>query len=340
MGGKLTGWNGLVYAANGQGLRRLYFDGSLDPTFDMVNAPYFAVFQGGDYHVYPDGRILLSGAHEVNYPDSSWVGYYNLIWFTNEGYLDTTRTPRIGDGTIDYFRELPDGKFICTGAMSQFEGQPTTSIFRVGADGQLDPTFNANVTWGQAFGFLPLADGRCYASGAFIQNNSTDTLQLVRFMPDGSLDPTFNNHMRFGITAPFFNFMTLGSVDRIHALDAGRLIVTGQFRDVDGQPRGSICLVDTAGNLLDDYFADAACGPHSYMGLTLAAIAGIIGDSASYIWGDYHGYNDGTTNDPLQRFVTRLYGPDYGMGVATWPQVEKASLSIAPNPATTWIAIF
>jgi uncharacterized delta-60 repeat protein len=340
MGGKLTQWEDKVYAQNAIGVRRLYTDGSLDETFNMVNAPYFLALQGGDYHVYPDGRILMSGVHQVNYPDSNWVGFYNLIWFSSEGYLDTTRAPRMGDGVIYRFKELPDGKFICTGPMSQYDGHPTSAIFRVHADGRLDTTFITGVTWGQAACFLPLDDGRCYAGGLFRINGISDTLNLVRFLPDGSLDPTFNNGHAFIAPPPITSMFVRGVVAGITPLDAGRLVVTGTFRNVDGIQRGSICLIDTAGQLLDDHFSAGGCGPHTYQGFTDAAIQDIIiTDSVCYIWGDYHGYNDGTTNDPLQRFVTRLYGPDFSTRVMENADVVTTTLSILPNPAWSSTAI-
>ncbi|MFZ1695179.1 MAG: T9SS type A sorting domain-containing protein, partial [Flavobacteriales bacterium] len=46
-----------------------------------------------------------------------------------------------------------------------------------------------------------------------------------------------------------------------------------------------------------------------------------------YIWGAYHGYDDGTTNDPTQRFVSRLYGLNVGV-----PESELAPLQLQPNP--------
>ncbi len=341
MGGKLTEWNGRTYALNGIGVRRLFLDGLLDFTFDMVNAPYFSALQGGDYHVYPDGRILMSGAHTVNLPDSGWSGLHNLIWFTNTGRLDTTRAPRKGNGVIYRFKELPDGKFICTGPMTEFEGQPTSYIFRVHADGMLDTTFTTNTIWGQAACYLPLDDGRCYVGGLFRVNGITDTLNLVRMMPDGSLDPTFHNTIRFGIGPPITSYPRPGTIESIQYLDNGRLIVTGAFRDVDGEPRNSIALIDTTGQLLDDHFVGAGCGTYTYQGFTDATIMGlqVVEDDRCYIWGSYHGYSDGTTSDPLQRFVTRLYGPDFNTAIVQEELDAKGGLRVYPNPAHDRVAV-
>lgn len=224
--------------------------------------------------------------------------------------------------------------------MSQFEGQPTSAIFRVHADGRLDTTFYTGVNWGQAACFLPLEDGRCYAGGLFRIDGISDTLNLVRFMPDGSLDPSFIHYHAFNAPPPITTMFARGVVSGITPLDAGRLVVTGTFRNVDGIPRGSICLIDTAGQLLDDHFSAGGCGPHTYQGFTDAAIQDIIiTDTVCYIWGDYHGYSDGTTNDPLQRFVTRLYGPDFSTRVVENVEAVPATLKILPNPAWSNMAI-
>ena len=341
MGGKLTLWQDKIYSQNGQIVRRHLLTGWLDTTFPLLNSsPYFLSLQGGDYHVYPDGSLLVSGAHSVNHPDSGWSGLYNLIWFTNTGRLDSTRAPRKGNGVIYRIQELPDGKFMCTGPMTEFEGQPTSYIFRVHADGSLDTTFQTGTFWGQAYAYLPLDDGRCYVGGTFKRSDTADTLQLVRLLPSGALDPTFNNHLRFGIAPPITWQFGIGVVSSITRLDEGRLIVTGTFRDVDGAQRGSIALVDTTGQLLDVHFNSPGCGPHTYQGFTDAAIQDILftDDGMAYIWGDYHGYNDGTTNDPLQRFVTRLYGPDFSTGVEARAE-DAGSVRVYPNPASSQVVV-
>jgi hypothetical protein len=48
----------------------------------MNDGPYFASLQGGDYHVFPDGRVLMSGSHQLSDTIRGFVGY-EPIWFTN-----------------------------------------------------------------------------------------------------------------------------------------------------------------------------------------------------------------------------------------------------------------
>ena len=334
MGGKITSWTDRLYSGNGPGIRRLWPTGVLDASFNMVNAPYFDAFQGGDYHVFPDGRVLFSGTHTLSDTERGFVGLYQLIWFTNTGYLDTTRIHRKGNGTVTDLKALPDGKFICSSYATQFDGRPCDRIFRVHADGALDTTFQTGVNWGRGSDFLPMADGRVYACGFFTRTGApNDTLRLVRFMPDGSLDPTFNSPV-FGLgTIP--NIGLGPSVNHLQRWPDGRVVVTGKFQYVNGAPRRGICVIDADGDLTP-FFDDCGVGPYTYMGITSATPGGILPDADSthyYIWGTYNGYSDAVTNDPLQRFVTRLHAGDITTGQAQ-AQGQEAGLHLYPNPSS------
>ncbi|HMC96737.1 MAG TPA: T9SS type A sorting domain-containing protein [Flavobacteriales bacterium] len=300
----------------------------------MNSGPYFGSLQGGGYHVYPDGRLLISGAHTLSDTARGFEGLYNLIWFSNTGYLDTTRVHRKGNGVVYGFKELPNGQFICAGTCTQFDGKAVDWFFRVNIDGTTDTTFRTGVNWGDAFTYLPLNDGRVYVGGNFRRGvTPQDTLKLVRFLPDGSIDPTFN--------APHFTSGMLPAaygpwIREVHAWGTDRLIVTGQFQYASGQPRRGICMIDTTGALLD-VFDDCGVGPFTYMTSTYASVSGIIPDADSthyYIWGAYTGYSDGVTNDTLQRFVTRLNVGDIGMGQEQPFGRLRATMQVYPNPTS------
>ena len=341
-GGRLTPWDGRFYVGTNTLVRRIWPDGILDNDFILMNAdPLFSSLQGGDYHVYPDGRVLMGGVHDLHDTIRGYTGLHCLIWFSNTGYLDTTKTHRKCAGALFRFRELPDGKFIGSGSTSTWDGQPTGSnIIRFHPDGALDTTFQANVVWGQAYGFLPLDDGRVYAAGRFRIAGNADTLRLVRFMPNGILDPTFNlldlDAVEQSGSAP---------VAALYQLNDDRLIVTGGFDRVEGEMRRGICLIDTSGFLVDDHFTGPGCGGYDYMGLNYGSLSGITPapDGSYYIWGAYHGYDDGTTNDTLQRMVSRLHGLEVGLPHLAAPP-PTAHLRLHPNPATlsgaeAWVAM-
>ncbi|MBK9274656.1 MAG: T9SS type A sorting domain-containing protein [Flavobacteriales bacterium] len=329
-GGKLTPWNGAFYVGTAQTVRRILPGGTQDPTFIEMNlGPYFSSGQGGDYHVYPDGRVLMTGVHVLSDSIRGFEGFHSLVWFSNTGYLDTTATHRKCDGSIDFIHPLPDGKFLLSGIFTTYEGQPAGRIFRVHPDGGLDTSFSTTIFWGQAYGCHHLDDGRILAAGRFQINGDPDTLHLIRLMPNGTLDPTFNNHLSFeidtldGVSA---------TVTAVHPLGDGRIALLGGFDRVGGLVRRGLVLTDTAGQLLPTALGGIGSGTYTYMNFTYGSIRDMVPapDGGYYIHGSFVGYDDGTVNDSTQRFVSRLYGLDVGVR-----EVEKPlAVQVVPNPST------
>jgi hypothetical protein len=237
------------------------------------------------------------------------------------------------------FSEMPDGRFICTCSCSQYDGQPVDKLFRIEADGALDTSFHTGFSYALLGAALPLQDGRVYAGG-LMMNNDPDTLRLMRLLPDGSRDPTFISPHIGGEGGWWPYFGT--AVFEIFPFRQDQLIVAGQFTTVNGEPRGGICMIDTNGTLLPE-FAGTALGPFTYQGTTNAVITNVYwanaDSTALYICGTYAGYNDGTVNDTLQRFVSRLLVQDMPTSVTEAPPAENsAHYSIMPNPARGWAA--
>jgi len=337
-GGTMKQWlNGLVYVGTTQTVRRLQPNGNQDPSFIEMNlGRYFLSLQGGDYHVYPDGRVLMSGAHVLSDSIRGFEGLYSLVWFSNEGYLDTTRTHRLCNGVIYAIEEQPDGKFLCTGTMTTYEGQPVNTVFRVEADGTLDPTFVAPLQWyGEARDYHTLPDARILVAGPLKIIGSDQVQGVIRLLSDGSLDGSFNL-LDFEAT---FSPSQIPIVTSIYELSADRYIVTGVFDKINGLDRGGIAMIDGSGNLILDVFDGFGCGAYEFVTMSTSTtykyIAGIVPapDGSFYLHGGYHGYDDGTTNDTAQRFVSKLYG--LNVGVAEQANGSSGMLDIFPNPCTT-----
>jgi uncharacterized delta-60 repeat protein len=335
-GGQMVRWNDKIYVAGTQTVRRIQLSGIADPTFQhMNNDELFSSLQGGDYHVYPDGSILMSGAHSLYDTARGFVGIYNLIWFTNTGHLDTTKTHRYCNGVIYEIEQQPDGKFLCSGTCSTYEGQPVRRVFRVHADGALDTSFDSQVVGGSVFEFLPLPDGRVYTAGRISRANAIeDTIQVARFLSNGDLDPTFNALNDFDLgELPTTIGNPNGLASSLSAWPGGQLLVTGFFQLVNGQQRKGICVLDSLGNL-STAFHNSGVGPYTYQGFVYGGIDGAVltPDNMLYVYGAYHGYTDGTTNDPDQRFITRLYGPDLSTAVSDATAIVPQTLRVTPNP--------
>jgi len=332
--GRIKPWNDRFYVANTQTVQRILYDGDDDEDFIHMNlGPYFSSLQGGDYHVFPDGRVLMSGAHILSDTERGFEGLYSLIWFSNEGYLDTTRIHRYCDNVIYEIEQQPDGKFLCSGTMNSFEDEAVKRIFRVEADGSLDPSFQAGIEqWGVAFEFEFLDDGRILAGGSFKAVGSEDTLSLIRLMPDGALDPSFNLlYFKKSYRPDALNLVT-----GIMGLGDGRMVITGGFDRIDGNVRGCVAMLDIDGNLLDDAFTGTGCDTLlTATGITKSVRNIVAAPNGSYyIFGGYSGYDDGTTNDTEQRMVSRLYGLDVGVR-----ERSVAQMAVYPNPTYTQLTV-
>ncbi|MCC6839921.1 MAG: T9SS type A sorting domain-containing protein [Flavobacteriales bacterium] len=340
MGGKSTPWQDQFYCEVGQVVRRFFMDGRIDSSYiSIAQAPYCGFLQGGDYHVFPDGRVLVAGGHLLEDSIRGFVGLYGLIWFTNQGYLDTTRIHRRTNSDIYYLHALPDGKFLCSGYATLFDGHPLpSSTFRVMPDGALDTTFQAPEGYVTVTTSHVLASGKMLIGGnpSYLANG--DTLCLMRLLPDGSMDPTFHLPLVHNYN-PILGGYLMEGVNSITPLGTDKYILTGAFTEIDGEPRGGIALIDTAGYLLDDLFTGSGCGgyiwtwldppsPFQWMNHVINLTPAY--DGSYYISGAYYGYDDGTTNDPDQRLISRLHG--LNVGVEEHGVMQVQALHIAPNP--------
>ena len=334
-GGKIVPWlNGKFYVAAFQP-RRMLANGLVDPSFGPIGiGPYFQSGTIGDYHVFPDGRVLISGSHTLSDAVRGFVGSYELIWFTNTGYLDTTRTHRNANGPIYEFKEMLNGQFICTCNCSQYEGQPVSRVFRVNADGSLDTAFQSSITAGNIYEIEGLPDGRVLLGGNFrFSGAPQDTVRLARLLPDGQRDAAFASpsFAGYGLWWPPSGTIVFD----IFPFHGGTYIIAGQFVAVNGQERKGLCMVDGDGALLPA-FDSCGTGPFTYQSTTNATPLNVYwspDSTAIYICGTYASYTDGTTTDPSQRFVSRLLVSELTTAVQDPAAPSGKLFTLQPNPA-------
>lgn len=287
------------------------FDGTvnyafgLDTTWDMAN---------DDYYVYPDSSVLFVGGSMKRNAEGDLLGYYGLFKTDKYGRIDPA-FPHRTLGSTDYgiFRMHPlsNGQFLLSGYFPIYDDQPVEGCFiRVDADGRLDTTFHFPASRGFAAQIIEQPDGKVILAGAMVLYDGPDTLKVIRVHTDGSLDPTFNNHVRYRMEGDESGGL-YSSVEVLQPLDEERYLVGGAFTHADGEPRGSITCIDTAGNLLDCW-AGGGLLPGEY------AIGSLIGSKVlpngdHYIFGNYGGIVDEAGTHLEQLCITRLYGLDVGI---------------------------
>jgi uncharacterized delta-60 repeat protein len=310
--------------------RRSTLDGSLDTTFTFNPDPWQTgeVMAIGEVEVLSDGKLLISGWIELSDTANNWVGEYDLVRINWSGGLDTTFAPRKANGFLQDLHIMPDGQHLISGQQSSYGLSSVTPTFRISPTGILDNSFNVDhIYLGKGpFNIIQQPDGKYLVAGRlfyYINLLDIDTLEVVRWNEDGSLDSTFNNWNHFGLSG-------YSSGHDIEILGDGRLLVTGNFEDVNNEPRGGVAMLDANGNLLPDPFEEGGCGPD---GMQTYARLYVAQSGTRYLYGSFSGFTDDTGSHQIDHLV-KLNATDVSV-----PEHRAPLLEVYPVPFQDHILI-
>lgn len=334
--GRMVEWNDMIYNQHPGLIDRYFHDGTIDPTFDMGQS-YVDFLQPAEFNVEGDGSVLCAGAIRI----APGIGQpiYGLVKFTNTGAVDSTYQHRLSNGNIHVLRGTGDGRYWCSGVLDNYDGHPVSRFFRIWPDGELDPTFSTPIVAGYARGVYTMPNGKLILAGGFVVSGVTDTLYVIRLNPDGSLDSNFNNSLHLEWFNDSLMALVPGVADMI-PLDSAHLMIGGSFWTIDGERRGAIAVIDTAGNLdtvLCNYYGcdSVSGGPDNDRAYGAVGDLAMLDDGFVYVCGAYTGFDDGIWH-PEQGMITRLYPLSVGLP----EQVARpVSLSLSPNPGSTYVNI-
>ncbi|MFD2718623.1 T9SS type A sorting domain-containing protein [Hymenobacter monticola] len=218
-----------------------------------------------------------------------------------------------------------DGRVLVAGNMNgTANGTPVTGLARLTTTGAVDPSFvrtaNDPVLGTLAAGdaVLVQADGRIVLAGRFRTAAQASLFRVVRYESTGALDASFNN------TAPYFFNNTPGRVFTLAQQPDGKLLVGGNFNQVDGVQRYNVARLTTAG-AVDPGFTT----PVSISG-TVRTLA--LQPNGRVLLGG--NFNHFTT--PTHGNLTRLLDngqPDASFGATANPSNQVRALAVQPNGA-------
>lgn len=200
-------------------LFRTNADGTLDPTFNNLSP-----ISGGSglgisaVAVDAQGRIVVGGS----FTTFQGVPRPGLARVTVNGTVDPTFVPTVGlTGVPRSIRFLPDGSFYVAGVRT--DALPSgTLLHRFNDDGSLHAS-QLNLGTVGVGGYALHLDGSIFAAVA-----SPTGAGVLRVLPSGDLDPLFQCTMDLATTSPVL-------VDEL-----GRVLVTGVFSTVNGEPHEGI----------------------------------------------------------------------------------------------------
>lgn len=183
--------------------------GALDLTFDPSVGPNDRV---NSCLAQSDGKVVIAG--EFNSMNGLSAG--RIVRLEENGALDPTFLSGSGfNNSVRQAVRQNDGRIICGGTFTSYNGASCSKLVRLTASGALDPTFNASTSFNVEF-VQVLSNGQVVAVGF---------TEIARYGSDGTLDNTFSAGTGLN-----------GNVQSILVDQLGRILLSGTFTEYDGQP--------------------------------------------------------------------------------------------------------
>lgn len=194
----------------------------------------------------PDGKILAGGS----FTHMNGTRRAGIARLNPGGTLDDTlNAALVADEdvwftpAVEQIAVQPDGKILITGSFIVGQGSSARKNFvRLNPSGSLDVAFNPQVS-GHVTSFAIQPDGRILIGGSFSTVGGVAQPHIARLNADGTLDTTFSPALT-GASVP-----TLGIVNSIAIQPDGRIVLGGEFTEVDGIARENIARLNSDGSL-------------------------------------------------------------------------------------------
>lgn len=190
--------------------------------------------------IQSDGKIIIGG----DFTSFTGITRNYVARLNTDGTLDSTFNPGTGTNGVVYTTSIQnDGKIIIGGNFTSFNGIAIKSIARLNTDGTLDNTFNPIFLDSAVYSTSIQSDGKIIVGGDFmIYLGMSPYFQnrVTRLNTDGTLDNTFVASNGVGAS---------GIVRTINIQSNGKIIIGGDFVDVNGTSRNRIARINTNGTL-------------------------------------------------------------------------------------------
>lgn len=286
-----------------KGVARLLPDGSFDTQFQMGQG-----FNNEVLALEPlaDSGLLVGGF----FSQFQQMSVAQPVKLLPNGQRDTTFNQG-GTGTtgiIDAILQQPDGRILVGGAVTAYNGQSVSRLFRIFPNGQRDTSFQtgSGFSGGNIRGLAVQPDGKILAVGSFTGYQGAARNRLVRLHQNGDLDTSFTPNVTFTTT-----------VVHLRILPDGRILVFGNHT-VPGQVSQHLALLNSNG------FLQAGGSSCSEINGGIVASA-LLPDSSLLVGGNFSSAG-GVPMPRMARVITNLSGQSAGL-----PMLSAGSMLICPG---------
>jgi uncharacterized delta-60 repeat protein len=191
IGGNFSSFNGTSTAR----IARLNSNGTLDTSFTAnIGTGFDGVAES--IAIQSDGKMIIGGT----FTTFNGTTVNRIVRLNSDGTRDmafTTNTGTAFNGAVRSVEIKSDGKIICGGEFTTFNGATVNYLACLNSDGTRDTTFTANT--GTGFNDIVISvkvqpDGKIIIGGRFKTFNSTTVNHIVRLNSDGTRDSTFTTN--------------------------------------------------------------------------------------------------------------------------------------------------
>jgi uncharacterized delta-60 repeat protein len=258
--------------------------GTLDGAFVMATGTGLN-FTADSVAVQSDGKIVCVGS----FTSFNGTALNYIVRLNASGTVDTAFVANIGTGFNDFPESVviqPDGKIICGGSFTSFNGATVNRIVRLNSDGTRDTTFTTNTGTGFNVDVNSIAiqsDGKIICGGFFTSFNGVTVNRIARLNSNGTLDATFATNTGTGFDFQPYSLATQSD---------GKIIVAGSFTSFNGTTTNRIARLNSNGTL-DTAFATNT--GTDFLGNQIDAIA-VQSDGKIVCVGDFITFNSTVVN--------------------------------------------
>ncbi len=236
IGGVFKSYDGVA----DQRIVRLDADGSLDKTFvSQIPGTVSAIVP------LDNGKILIGGEGlEAGH------GWRKVVRLNADGSVDKSFDGVGFNRDVMAMAVQADGKVVVGGRFAKAFGQSHVGLVRLTNGGGLDDSFD--IGSGPSAAVLAVAvqsDGKILAGGEFKKFDGQNAGHLVRLNSDGSIDADYND----GTAAD-------GTIQSLLLLKDGRILISGDFNNVNGSPSPHIARLNADGSLDANFHAPDGLG--------------------------------------------------------------------------------
>ena len=211
---------------------RLNLDGVLDTSFVFGNG-----FSGGSaltVAIQNDGKILVGG----DFTSYDGNNCNRICRLNSDGTFDTSFIIGTGfNSTVWSIATQSDGKIICGGLFTQYNGNSYNRIVRLELNGDIDTTLDIGTGFNSAVLSVAIdSNNSIFATGFFTQYDGNSYNRVVKLNNNGTFDAAFDIGTGFNST-----------VLNIAPQSDGKLLIGGAFTSYNGVDANRIVRINTDG---------------------------------------------------------------------------------------------